>query len=581
MLRSMGLNLHLRDIISTFSCDVNQNLSTAHVLITYTVLLMYLLEDALTMPQPLRFLMAQINPTVGAIESNTDQIIQIIEAHQDTHDLIIFPELVLTGYPPEDLLFRPELFERVERSLDLIQARTTHCHVIVGHPEQKEHCYNTATIFHQGQRFARYHKQRLPNDSIFDEKRYFHPGEPAPCVFMLNGHHIGLCICEDIWHTGPIDQVVTAGASILLCMNASPFDIHKNAQREALLIEHAKRGLFIVYVNLVGGQDELVFDGQSQAITPEGKLYARAPAFIEHLQTITWPPLGMAPSTIAKPLAPNELIYQALCCGLHDYVKKNKFPGVLLGLSGGIDSALTLAIAVDSLGADRVHAVMMPSRFTQTMSVEDALAQLKTLNVQHTTLSIEPAFQALLTTLEPAWRHALPNHTAEENLQARVRGTLLMGLSNKTGFLVLSTSNKSETAVGYSTLYGDMCGGFSPLKDILKTTVYALAHYCNREHPIIPLRVIERPPSAELAENQTDQDSLPDYTTLDAIIQLYMELKLSPADIIARGFEPLIVHQVIALIKRNEYKRKQASIGVKISTCAFGRDWRYPITSEF
>ena len=533
------------------------------------------------MQQSLTCLMAQINPTVGAIERNTDQIIRVIQAHQSTHDIIVFPELALTGYPPEDLLLRPDFLTRVESAIQKIQSYITDCHVVIGHPYQETpHCYNTASVFYQKECIGHYHKQHLPNYSVFDEQRYFHPGDPTPFIFNLREHRIGLCICEDIWHPGPVDQLIAAGATIMLCLNASPFDVLKPKQREALLEAHAKRGLFIIYVNLVGGQDELIFDGQSLAFDPTGRLYARAPAFVEHLQTIIWPNAQNTLEAISPRLDNHELIYQALCCGLRDYIHKNNFSGVILGLSGGIDSALTLAIAVDALGASHVHAVMMPSRYTAAMSVEDALEQINTLGLQHTTLRIEPAYEALLATLNPAWNHAAPDIT-EENLQARIRGTLLMALSNKTGHLVLTTSNKSESAVGYTTLYGDMCGGFSVLKDILKTTVYALAHYRNQLHPVIPLRVISRAPSAELSENQTDQDSLPAYEILDSVITQYMELKLSAAEIITQGYEPAMVHRIIGLITRNEYKRRQAAPGVKISTCAFGKDWRYPLTSGF
>jgi len=533
------------------------------------------------MPQVLTILMAQINPVVGAIITNAEKIIQIINTHQHNHDLIIFPELALTGYPPEDLLLRNELFTRVDQALQTIQATvTTDCHVIIGHPSlADEACYNVASILTKGQCVARYHKQILPNYEVFDEKRYFTTGAPTPCVFTLKGHKIGLCICEDIWLAGPVDQIIAAGADIMVCINASPFDDSKYARRLSLLQEYARRGLASIYVNQTGGQDELVFDGQSLAMDSTGTVCARAPAFEEHLDTVTVTGKKMQ-GNVTPLLAREALIYQALVCALRDYVDKNHFPGVLLGLSGGIDSALVLAIAVDALGAARVHAVMMPSRYTASMSSEDALLQLQALHVQHSTLAIEPAFESLLTTLAPSFA-GLAADTTEENLQARIRGVLLMALSNKTGNMVVSTSNKSETAVGYSTLYGDMVGGFAVLKDVLKTDVYALAHYRNSIAEVIPKRVITRPPSAELAPNQTDQDSLPEYCVLDAIISFYMELNLSAEDIIARGYQPDSVLRVLKLIKRNEYKRRQAPPGVKISPRAFGRGWRYPITSDF
>ena len=532
------------------------------------------------MRKTLTMLMAQINPTVGAIEENAEKIMAIIRMHQSLHDLIIFPELALTGYPPEDLLLRNELFTRVEQALANIRAITKDCHVIIGHPVRENAlCYNAASVVYQGECIALYYKQHLPNYGVFDEARYFTKGPAKPCLFTIKGYLAGLCNCEDIWQPGPVDQLVAAGAEIMVCINASPFDENKYEQREALLREHALRGLAIVYVNQMGGQDELVFDGQSLALDRTGTVCARAPAFTTHLHTVTL--LNQQMKGEITPLLKKEaLIYQALVCGLRDYVEKNHFPGVLLGLSGGIDSALTLAIAVDALGAARVHAVMLPSRYTANISSEDANEQLRILNVQHTTLSIEPAFDTLMKTLAPSFINRTPD-TTEENLQARIRGILLMALSNKTGNMVLTTSNKSETAVGYATLYGDMCGGFAVLKDVLKTTVYALALFRNSISAVIPERVIQRPPSAELAHNQTDQDSLPDYAILDAIICAYMNERLSSDAIIARGYPEEDVLRTIQLIKRNEYKRRQAAPGVKITTCAFGRDWRYPITSGF
>ncbi|HBI21122.1 MAG TPA: NAD+ synthase [Legionella sp.] len=532
------------------------------------------------MQKTLTLLMAQTNPTVGAIEKNAEKIIQIICIHQHQHDAIVFPELALTGYPPEDLLLRPELLDRVDAALARIADHTTDCHVILGHPTKiNGPLYNSASVFFQGERLAVYHKQQLPNFGVFDENRYFTPGPATPCLLTINGYRIGLCICEDIWQPGPVDQLIDANATLMICINASPFDQDKYVQREALLKTHAQRGLAIVYVNQVGGQDELVFDGQSLVLNHVGNVMARAPAFTEYLQTVTFNDQHIT-SEVAPLLERNASIYQALVCGLRDYVEKNHFPGVLLGLSGGIDSALTLSIAVDALGAPRVFAVMLPSRFTADISVVDALEQLHGLSVQHTTLPIEPAFNTLLTTLAPAFSNQKRDLT-EENIQARIRGLLLMALSNKTGNMLLTTSNKSETAVGYATLYGDMCGGFSVLKDVLKTTVYALARYRNSISAVIPERVITRAPSAELAFNQTDQDSLPDYETLDAILCLYMEERLGPNEMIARGYEQAIVLEVIQRIVRNEYKRRQAAPGVKVTACAFDRDWRYPMTSEF
>ncbi|ARG97133.1 NAD+ synthase [Legionella micdadei] len=533
------------------------------------------------MHQPLKILMAQINPTVGAIEANTEKIINIILQEQQQHDVIIFPELTITGYPPEDLLFRKELHERVTKALVAIEEVTADCHVVVGHPYLvQKNCFNAATVFYQASRVAIYFKQILPNYGVFDEERYFVPGPPETCILQVKNHRLGLCICEDIWQKGPVDRLIKAGVDAILCINASPFDYSKPALRENLIREYAQRGVAFIYVNQIGGQDELVFDGQSMALDHSGVVCARSPAFKEHLHTVI-----LAEQKIISEIIPayeqDQLIYEALVCGTRDYVEKNGFSnGVLIGLSGGIDSALTLAIAVDALGISRVQAVMMPSRYTADMSLEDAQLQINAMGVESTLINIEPIFNCFLDSLAPAFI-GLPPDITEENLQARVRGMLLMALSNKSGRMVLTTSNKSETAVGYATIYGDMAGGFAVLKDVLKTQVYALATYRNRLEPVIPERVIQRAPSAELRANQTDQDSLPEYAVLDAIIKDYMENDLAAADIIQKGYRPEIVNQVIRLIQRNEYKRRQAAPGIKISTRAFGRDWRYPITSGY
>ena len=532
------------------------------------------------MPKKLAILLAQINPSVGAIELNANKIINIIQSNQSSHDIIVFPELALTGYPPEDLLLRQALYTRLNDAFNRILEATLNCHVILGHPTcENTVFYNSASVIHHGKCIAVYHKQELPNYSVFDEKRYFTAGNETPCIIDIKGYRTGLCICEDIWHNQPVEQLVQENVQLLLCLNASPFEQTKQEQRERLLQAHAKRGLNIVYVNQIGGQDELVFDGQSMVWNNQGVLCARSKAFEEQLQTVILENNHIH-GEITPQLAPEALIYRALVCGLRDYVHKNNFPGVLLGLSGGIDSALTLAIAVDALGASRVHAVLLPSRYTANISNEDALEQIRRMQVSHDILPIEPAFNVLLDSLAPVFSNTVPDVT-EENLQARIRGVLLMALSNKSGKMLLTTSNKSEAAVGYTTLYGDMNGGFSVLKDVLKTTVYALARYRNSLSMVIPERVITRAPSAELALNQTDQDTLPDYAILDDIIQFYMNDKLSEHAIIAKGFKPEDVQKVTRLIKRNEYKRRQAAPGVKITSCAFGRDWRYPITSGF
>ncbi|CEK10198.1 NAD+ synthase [Legionella hackeliae] len=532
------------------------------------------------MSHALKILMAQLNPVVGAVEANAEKICSIVDSHQLKQDVIVFPELALTGYPPEDLLLRYDFHQQVERALKTIERMSKDCFVIVGHPSlEGEDCFNSASIFYKGERIALYHKHHLPNYGVFDEKRYFKSGEAGPCILSIRNYRFGVCICEDLWFKGPVDQLLQAKVDGIFCLNASPFDDQKQQLREDLLAHYSEQGTVMIYVNQVGGQDELVFDGQSMVFDAQGKLCARAPAFQEVLHPITFNNHQIT-GDITPLLERNELIYKALVCGTRDYVEKNGFPGVLLGLSGGIDSALTLAIAVDALGASRVHAVMMPSRYTADISLIDARKQLNHLNVASTTLSIESVFSSFLETLEPVFAGFKPD-TTEENIQARIRGVLLMALSNKTGKMVLTTSNKSETAVGYATLYGDMAGGFAVLKDVLKTQVYALARYRNLISPVIPERVITRAPSAELAKNQTDQDSLPDYATLDAIIHAYMENNVSAEEIIRAGYPEKEVWQIIRLIKRNEYKRRQAAPGIKISPRAFGRDWRMPITSNF
>lgn len=532
------------------------------------------------MNTPLTLLAAQFNPLVGAVRQNSERMQAIIQIHQATHDLIVFPELCLTGYPPEDLLFRDQLHVQITEELRKLAAVVTQCHVIIGHPHRQDgHCYNAASIFFEGKLLTRYFKQKLPNYGVFDEQRYFSKGPETACLLRINDQLIGLCICEDLWQKGPVEALIKAHASLVISINASPFDETKMAQRLEVLQRHAALGVSLVYVNQVGGQDELVFDGQSLAMNAQGKITARLKAFQEAFETLVWNDNSLHGVCI-QALSREENLYQALVLALRDYVLKNHFPGVLLGLSGGIDSALTLAIAVDALGASRVHAVLMPSRFTASMSNEDALSQVRALGVKHSILPIEPAFNTLLATLAPSFKDR-PADTTEENLQARVRGVLLMALSNKTGSLVLTTSNKSETAVGYATLYGDMAGGFAVLKDVLKTEVYRLAAYRNQLTPVIPERVLTRAPSAELANNQTDQDSLPPYDLLDAILTAYMEENLDEPTLLARGFPREAVQRVVQLIQRNEYKRRQAPTGPKITARAYGREWRYPITSGY
>jgi NAD+ synthase (glutamine-hydrolysing) len=541
-----------------------------------------IIKNQIQMKSPLSLLVAQINLKVGDIQSNTDQVIDIIRSKQKTHDVIIFPELTLSGYPPEDILLHSSFHHQINQALSIIQSNTQSCYVVIGHPfKDKNHCiFNRVSIFYHQQCVLIYDKHHLPNYGVFDEKRYFTPGSLRAKTLGINGHRVGVCICEDLWQPGPVEKHIENQTELLILINASPFDTQKMSQREQLLQYYASQGIALAYINLVGGQDELIFDGQSMVFNAKGELKARLPAFISTTNTITYTSKYDIHGPIA-PLVPREKnLYDALCMGLQDYVKKNGFQSVLIGLSGGIDSALTLAIAADALGPEQVHAILMPSRYTAEISNEDAIAEVHALGVHMEILPIEPLFEMALSTLQPIFKDC-PVDLTEENIQARARGLLLMALSNKTGRLVLTTSNKSEIAVGYATLYGDMCGGFSVLKDIFKTEVYALARYRNQLQPVIPQRVLERAPSAELRFDQTDQDHLPDYTLLDQVLSLIIEQKQSISEIVALGFEEKTVRQIMSLISKNEYKRKQAAPGVKISTCAFGKDWRYPITSGF
>ena len=531
--------------------------------------------------------MAQLNFLVGDIAGNTEKVIAAaLEARDRLRaDLIVFPELTLTGYPPEDLLLRPGFIRQVEPALQRLCGEIRGIAAVIGCPlPTPEGLRNAAVMLSDGAIRASYYKQCLPNYSVFDEKRYFVPGQ-EPMVLTVAGARVGVTICEDIWQSGPGVQAAKAGAQLLLNLNASPYHAGKGGERLDVLRQRVREsGIPIVYVNLLGGQDELVFDGGSMAVGADGALIRQAPFFSAGLYAVDFQVSETGLRPVQGPLAqepgPEEGIYQALVLGVRDYVQKNGFPGVVLGLSGGIDSALTLAIAVDALGAERVEAVLMPSRYTADMSNTDAELEAEALGVKYHILPIEPAFQAFLQVLQPVFA-GLPPDIAEENLQARCRGVLLMAISNKTGKMVLTTGNKSETAVGYSTLYGDMAGGFAPIKDVLKTMVYRLSAYRNSLSPVIPQRVIDRPPSAELRPDQTDQDSLPPYDVLDAILRGYVEEDRSVDELIAAGFDRATVERVARLVIVNEYKRRQAAPGVRITPRAFGRDRRYPITSGF
>ena len=535
---------------------------------------------------PFQIALAQINPVVGDLSGNAKLISDAAEvAYSAGAKLLITPELALTGYPPEDLLLRPAFVEAAADALDQLRsalAAYPGLAVVVGHPLKSPlGLHNAASVLRDGQCIASYAKHELPNNEVFDEVRYFTPGN-APCVFDIEGCAIGVIICEDAWHAGPASQAKAAGAQVLISLNASPYHLHKeNLRLEVLRKVIGTTGLPLIYVNAVGGQDELVFDGGSFALDANGLVATAMPQFETGIGLVTIdkngePELGL----IAPSQSMESQAYSALVLGVRDYVHKNGFPGVIIGLSGGVDSALVLAIAVDALGAEQVRAVMMQSPYTAEISWVDARALASNLGVQYDEIPIGSAVAALEGALTSQFA-GLALDTTEENIQARVRGTLLMALSNKTGRLVLTTGNKSEMAVGYCTLYGDMAGGFAVIKDIPKTLVYQLCTYRNSMAPVIPERILTRAPSAELRHDQTDQDSLPPYELLDAIVEGYMEQNQSIASLIERGFDEASVRKITRLIKLNEYKRRQAPPGVRITTRAFGRDWRYPITSRF
>ncbi|MBI2802604.1 MAG: NAD+ synthase [Gammaproteobacteria bacterium] len=534
----------------------------------------------------LRIALAQINLCVGDIAGNTDKIIAACQRARNELqvDLVVLPELAVTGYPPEDLLFRPGMHRRVEHALRSITEHTRGIAVLLGHPTQTAlGVYNSASLLAGGTCQMTYHKQRLPNYAVFDEKRYFIPGA-EPRVAALNDFKLGVSICEDIWDPSTALATRAAGAEVIVNLNASPYSLNKRQDRLiAIRAAIAASQLPVIYANLVGGQDELVFDGGSMVLDSNGAICVAAPEFEEALVAIE---LARTPTGITfkgeqyTPTRDEENIYRALVLGVRDYVYKNRFRGAVLGLSGGIDSAVTLALAVDALGAANVTAVSMPSRYTAEMSIEDALAQAKALGCECHVVPIEPPFDAFNTVLAPLFTGRAADVT-EENIQARCRGIILMAISNKTARMVLTTGNKSEMAVGYATLYGDMAGGFAPLKDCAKTLVYRLARWRNQQGQAIPERVIERPPSAELRPEQKDSDSLPPYEVLDPILELYIERDLTPREIASRGFELETVKRVAAMVDRNEYKRRQAAPGVRISERAFGRDRRFPITSRY
>ncbi|MBC9230823.1 NAD+ synthase [bacterium SPL81] len=528
--------------------------------------------------------LAQFSPHIGNIDANTQKMVEQANlAKQQQADLIIFPELSTLGYPAEDLLLRPNLQKRTQKAFAQL-SEVKDIVMVFGFVHQTEdgNRYNSAAVMKDGQILGIYNKQNLPNYGVFDEKRYFQDGHQH-LVFEYLGHKFGVLICEDVWSLNTVKQLSQLNVETALVLNASPYEVGKPQHRIQTLNELAKQlHLNIVYVNQVGGQDDLIFDGSSFVSNNNGEVALQAPSFQESIYIAEYDAeqKQFKKSETAPALETFAEIYQALVMATRDYVQRSGFPGVILGLSGGIDSALTLAIAVDAIGADKVQAVMMPYTYTSQMSVEDATEQARRMGVTFGIAEIHPIVNSFMQTLFPFFGNS-PADATEENLQARTRGTLLMGLSNKFGNLVLSTGNKSEISVGYCTLYGDMVGGFSVLKDVYKTIVFELAKYRNTlsETPVIPERVITRPPSAELRPDQKDQDSLPAYDVLDAILYAYIEEDLSQADIIAKGYESVVVEKVIKLVDRNEYKRRQGAIGPRISSRAFSRERRYPIVN--
>jgi len=534
----------------------------------------------------MKLAIAQINCTVGDLSGNVRKILDYTDrAKKSGAALLITPELAVSGYPPEDLLLRDGFKLACGDAVADIAKNIKGITLLVGHPHLiGNDLYNAASVIRNGGIIATYCKNKLPNDSVFDEYRYFRPGTD-PCVFELNGTRFGINICQDIWEEGTASRAREAGADILLVLNSSPYHMRKQELRHRIARQRiSETATPIIYANLVGGQDELIFDGASFAMNSKGELTHQFDDFKETLGLIELQDGAPVPGYIVPSRTVEASVYAGLCVGIRDYIEKNGISGVLLGLSGGVDSALTMAIAVDALGAERVEAVMMPSQFTADISLSDARTMARTLGVRYSELPIGGIFAEFKDDLAHEFA-GLPKPSGtdltEENLQARIRGTLLMALSNKYGSILLTTGNKSETAVGYCTLYGDMAGGFSILKDVSKTMVYRLCHYRNNLSEVIPPRVINRAPSAELRPDQTDQDSLPPYDILDAIIEAYVEHDLSLQEILSKNYPEADVRRVVQLIRQNEYKRRQSPPGIRITQRGFGKDWRYPVTAKY
>jgi NAD+ synthase (glutamine-hydrolysing) len=530
----------------------------------------------------MRIAMAQLDQRLGDLAGNARALLDAIESgRRDGASLVVTPELSLCGYPPEDLVLRPAFLDACRAELIALAAQVHGTTAIVGFPDRHAgNRYNAVAVLRRGGIEAVYRKHQLPNYTVFDEERYFEPGTD-PCVVEIDGVRFGIVICEDCWFEGPARQSRDAGAEVIIVPNGSPYHTHQQAARVAQIEARVREtGLPFVYVNRVGGQDELVFDGASFVMDATGAIAQQLPAWHETIAIAEFD--GTKSRHVRGALDPalEPHVYQALVMGVRDYVGKNRFPGVLLGLSGGVDSALTLAVAVDALGPEKVRAVMMPSQYSASISLVDAREMARIVGVRYDEIAIGPMFNAFLESLADEFR-GLAVDATEENIQARIRGTLLMALSNKFGSIVLTTGNKSEMAVGYATLYGDMAGGFAVLKDISKTLVYRLCHYRNSLGRVIPERIITRPPSAELRPNQVDQDSLPPYDILDGILECYVEHDRAPTEIVKLGYRAEDVRKVVRLIKISEYKRRQAAVGIRITPRGFGKDWRYPITSAW